>query len=160
MDTLWYSHTLKYNKAKQTNKQTLLAHVTAWINLTVIILNKRNQAQQSNCCMILFIWSQEQTKLMIIEIRWVVSTRGKYRLSLDKARGSLLGFWKCPRSSEELHLIGDIFRKHQTLHLKLYAFYIPNEKNQDNHNTCTWANSSAKIWVIAIWTKRKLSYYI
>lgn len=53
MDELWYTHSMEHYLAVKRNK--LLMCEATWMNLKMIMLSERNQAQKATYCMIPFI---------------------------------------------------------------------------------------------------------
>lgn len=50
MVKLWYNRTMKYYTAKQRNE--LLFHLTTWMDLKDIVMNKKSWSQKFAYCMI------------------------------------------------------------------------------------------------------------
>ena len=67
MHQMWHIHTMGYYSSIK--RKEALIPATTWMNLEHTTLSERSQTQKASCCMKLFIWHSEKSKLQTSGIK-------------------------------------------------------------------------------------------
>lgn len=64
---------MQWKTVHQWKDNKLLVHVTTWMNLTDVMLNKRSQTSKRACCRMPFTWSSKTTNMPLSWWKWINS---------------------------------------------------------------------------------------